>query len=44
MAKMVGYACSIRLQWLNKAVQLLSEGLDEEAYRNALNEYLSHLK
>jgi hypothetical protein len=41
MAKMVGYACSIRLQWLNKAVQLLSEGLDEEAYKNALNEYLS---
>jgi hypothetical protein len=41
MAKMVGYACSIRLQWLNKAVQLLSEDLDEEAYRNALNEYLA---
>lgn len=41
MAKMVGYACSVKLQWLNKAVELLSEGLDEEAYKTALNEYLA---
>lgn len=41
MAKMVGYACSLRLPWLNKAVQLLSENLDEKAYKEALNDYLS---
>lgn len=40
MAKMVGYACSVRLQWLNKTVQLLSENLDEKAYKEAMNEYL----
>ena len=41
MAKTVGYACSIRLQWLKKAIQLLEENLDEAAYKQELNEYLS---
>lgn len=41
MAKTVGFACSIKLQWLNKAVQLLHENLNEADYKNALNEYLS---
>ena len=41
MAKTVGYACSIRLQWLIKAIQLLEENLDEVAYKQELNEYLS---
>jgi len=42
MAKTVGYACSIKLQWLNKAFQLLSENLDETSCKEQLNEYLSY--
>lgn len=34
MAKMVGYACSIRLPWLNKAVQMLEENLPVADYTN----------
>jgi len=41
MAKTVGYACSIKLQWLNKAIQLLGENLEESAYKENLNEYLA---
>lgn len=41
MAKMVGYACSIRLPWLNKTVELLDENLSEIKYKEKLNEYLS---
>jgi len=41
MAKMVGYACSIRLSWLNKAVQMLEENFPETKYKEKMNEYLS---
>lgn len=41
MAKMVGYACSIRLPWLNKAVAMLQEQLPEAEYKEKMNEYLS---
>lgn len=41
MAKMVGYACSMKLSWLNKAYQMTLEGLDENSYKEQLNEYLS---
>lgn len=41
MAKMVGYACSIRLPWVKKAIELLDFNLDEEAYKKELNEYLA---
>ena len=41
MAKMVGYACSTRLTWLNKAAQLLQESLTEVEYKEKMNEYLS---
>ena len=41
MAKIVGYACSIKLQWLNMAVQLLKENLSETEYKEKMNEYLS---
>jgi len=41
MAKMVGYACSIRLPWLNKAVQMMEENLTEAEYKEKMNEYLS---
>ena len=30
MAKMVGYACSIRLSWLNEAVRMLKEEMDPD--------------
>lgn len=41
MAKMVGYACNVRLQWLNHAVSMLDENLEESEYKSKLNEYLS---
>lgn len=41
MAKIVGYACSIKLQWLNMAVQLLKENLSKAEYKEKMNEYLS---
>lgn len=42
MAKMVGYACSIRLSWLNEAVRMLKEKLPEAEYKEKMNEYLSY--
>ena len=41
MAKMVGYACNIKLQWLNYAVSLLDENLTEAEFKEKMNEYLS---
>lgn len=41
MAKMVGYACNIRLSWLNEAVRMLKEDLEEAEYKDKMNEYLS---
>lgn len=41
MAKTVGFACNIKPAWLDKAMQLKKDGLDEQTYRKALNEYLS---
>jgi len=38
---MVGYACNIKLQWLNQAVSMLDESLSESDYKEKLNEYLS---
>ena len=42
MAKLVGLSRNIKLQWLNKTVQLLDENLSETEFKNALNEYLSY--
>lgn len=41
MAKMVGYACNVKRQWLNFAVKLLKENYTEKEYKEKLNEYLS---
>lgn len=41
MTKMVGYACNIKLQWLNYAVSLLDENLTEAEFKEKMNEYLS---
>lgn len=41
MAKTVGLSRNIKMQWLNKAVDLLGENLPETEYKQTLNEYLS---
>lgn len=41
MSKMVGLSRNLKMTWLNKAVELLSENLPEAEYKNRLNEYLS---
>lgn len=41
MAKMVGYACNIKKQWLNYAVSMLDENLSELDYKEKMNEYLA---
>jgi hypothetical protein len=40
MAKTVGLSRNIKMQWLNKAVALLDDNLDETEYKSALNDYL----
>lgn len=41
MSKTVGFACNIKPAWLDKAMQLKIDGLNEQDYRNELNKYLS---
>ena len=41
MGKMVGLSRNLKMAWLNKAVELLSENLPEQDYKDRLNEYLS---
>lgn len=41
MAKMVGLSRNLKLQWLNKVVELVLEGLNENEIKEKLNEYLS---
>lgn len=41
MAKMVGLSRNIKLSWLNKVVEFVSEGLSEQEIKDGLNEYLS---
>lgn len=41
MAKTVGLSRNIKLEWLNKTVELIKQGKTEEEIRNELNEYLS---
>ncbi len=41
MTKIVGFACSLKLDWLNNAAQLLDENLTAVAYKNAMKEYLA---
>ena len=41
MAKMIGLSRNIKLQWLNKIVELEQEKLTAEELKNQLNEYLS---
>ncbi len=41
MAKTVGFACSINLQWIKRTIQLLDDGLDKETFKKELNDYLS---
>lgn len=41
MGKMVGLSRNLKMTWLNQAVELLSEDLPEQEYKEKLNEYLS---
>lgn len=41
MAKMVGLSRNLKLQWLNKVVELVSSNLTEQEIKDQLNEYLS---
>lgn len=41
MAKMVGLSRNLKLQWLNKAADLLLDGHTEHEIKDQLNEYLS---
>lgn len=41
MAKMVGLSRNLKLQWLNKTVELYAAGLSEAEIKEQLNEYLS---
>lgn len=41
MAKMIGLSRNLKLQWLNKVVELVVEGLTEQEIKEQLNEYLS---
>ena len=38
MAKAIGLSRKIKLQWLNKAVDLLGENLTEEEFKTKMNE------
>ncbi len=42
MAKMVGLSRPIKMEWLNKTVELLKQGNSETEIRNALQDYLSY--
>jgi len=41
MAKMVGLSRPIKIEWLNKTVELIMEGKEEAEIKNELNDYLS---
>lgn len=41
MAKMVGLSRNLKLQWLNKVVELVLEGHTEQEIKDQLNEYLN---
>lgn len=41
MAKTVGFSRNLKLQWLNKTVELVFGGLTEQDIKQQLNEYLS---
>jgi hypothetical protein len=40
MAKMIGLSRSLKLQWLNKVVELVSQDLTESEIKEQMNEYL----
>ena len=41
MAKIIGYGCGLKLEWLNRAMTLFYAGLNEQQFKFSLNEYLS---
>jgi len=41
MAKMVGFSRPIKIEWLNRTVELILEGKDESRIKDELNQYLA---
>lgn len=41
MAKMVGFLCPLKAEWLNKVINLSIEGMKAENIKEALNDYIS---
>jgi len=41
MAKVIGMSRAVKLEWLNKTVELVLEGKNEEQIKDELNEYLA---
>ena len=41
MARTVGFLCPLKLEWLNKTVNLVIEGMSPENIKEALNDYIS---
>ena len=41
MAKTVGFLCPLKLEWLDRVVDLVIEGMETENIREALNDYIS---
>ena len=41
MAKMVGLSRSVKLEWLNKTIELIKQNKTESNIKEELNEYLS---
>ncbi len=41
MAKTVGFLCPLKIEWLNKVVNLVVEGMSPESIKRALNDYIS---
>lgn len=42
MSEMVGFTVNLKVKWLNKTVELLSENLSEEEFKKQINEYLGY--
>ena len=41
MAKIIGYGCSLKLRWLDKAAELFQNQFSKQRFKEELNEYLS---
>lgn len=42
MKKIIGFSRNLKIHWLNKIVELVSEFTDQDVIKRKLNEYLSY--